>query len=197
MARVLDASGLLTFEITTHGQTGESLIAMIKEAQRVREEKKEERRKNPEASFIRGSFGDNGPDHHIGENAELLLRHPEFMATDGVHHKLAILRGDQLQTGQRTNEHILMKAESFGCIDTPLGITPSIKEVFSDQTLRLMGLKALIVMHRPVFIEGLPWRIGFGRDDSTLWLDACSAKPEIEWYSWYGFVFSLRQQPGP
>lgn len=156
----------ITFDVTTDGRSGEQHI--------VSQDKK----------------------FRVSEYGKQLLRNKEFVATNGVTYKLAVIMGNEFEDAQRTKENIRSEAASRGYLDPTPEMAPYLREMISDEELKRMGLWALVVMHQPITgSDGYPGLLGLGRGGGGRWLGACSGRPDDRWNRGIGFVFLLPASP--
>ncbi len=151
----------IRFEMTTDGRTGEQWIVSLEER------------------------GDR-----VGSYAKELLRSGEFVATNGVTYRLAVIMGSEFEDADRTNRNIRAEATSRGYLDPTPEVAPYLREMISDEELKRMGVWALVVMHQPITASGGdPDLLGVYRSDGGRWLDTCSGQPDDGWDREVGFVF--------
>jgi len=91
----------------------------------------------------------------VTKYAKDLISSPGFKSTKGVK-EIAILRSSLFRDGERTYEHILDAARSGKftggrkLLNPDAEIACFIREKFSDEELREMGLEWVIVFHKPL-----------------------------------------------
>ena len=153
----------ITFDVTTDGRSGEGHIV----------------------SLDKNKF-------RVGDYAKELLRSKEFVATNGVTYKLAVIMGHEFEDAQRTDENIRSEAASRGYLDPTVEAAPYLREMISDEELKRMGLLALVVMHQPITGSyGYPSLLGLSRGGGGQWLNAYNGQPDDGWVRGLGFVFLL------
>ena len=154
-----------TFEVTTDGRSGEQFIIDLEEQ------------------------GD-----HISGYAKGLLRSKEFVVTKGLPYRLALILGDKFKDDERTTDKIRAYAVERGYLDPPVEVAPLVREMFSDEDLEQIGLRALIIMHKPVSgLGGGPRLLGVIRDGGGRRLSAFDGEPGVSWSHGFGFVFLVPQ----
>ncbi len=150
-----------TFDITTNGRSGEQCITDLEK---------------------------NG--NRVGDYAKQLLRNEKFVATNGITYKLALIMGDEFEDDCRTNKNIRETAHARGYLDPSVELGPYLREMFSDEDLKKMGLWALILMHEPIAGSGGGLgMLGVDRGDDGRWLFAFDGGPGGGWYREIGFMF--------
>ncbi|PIS41049.1 MAG: hypothetical protein COT26_00075 [Candidatus Kerfeldbacteria bacterium CG08_land_8_20_14_0_20_43_14] len=128
--------------------------------------------------------------YRVGDYAKQLLRNAKFVATNGVTYTLAIIMGDEFEDANRTNQNIREVAHARGYPDPTVELGPYLREMFSDEDLKKMGLWALIVMHEPISdSDGDLFVLGVYRDGRGRWLSAYHGGPGIRWLRGVGFMF--------
>ena len=127
---------------------------------------------------------------HVGDYAKQLLRNVKFMATNGATYTLAIITGDEFEDADRTNQNVRTEAYKRGYVDPTVEVAPYLREIFSDEDLKKMGLWALIIMHEPIAASGgILYLLGVNRHGNGRWLNACYGEPDRRWYREIGFLF--------
>ncbi len=131
-----------------------------------------------------------GKSYRVGDYAKQLLRDKKFVATNGTMYTLAIIMGDEFEDSDRTNQNIRAEAYKRGYLDPSVELGPYLREMFSDEDLKKMGLWALILMHEPIpGSDGDLYMLGVLRDYRGRWLDAYNGNPGSGWDREIGFVF--------
>jgi hypothetical protein len=148
-------------DVTTNGRTGEQWIAHLEKQK-----------------------------YQVGNYAKQLLRNTKFVATNGITYTLAMIMGDEFEDADRTNENIRTEAYKRGYVDPSVEVAPYLREMFSDEDLKKMGLWALILMHEPIAdSDGNLSLLGVYRGDDGRWLNACHGHPDNRWNRDIGFLF--------
>jgi hypothetical protein len=150
-----------TFDVTTDGRGGEQFITDLEK---------------------------NG--FRVGDYAKQLLRNVKFVATNGVTYKLAVIMGDEFSDDERTNKNIREVAHARGLVDPTVELGPYLREMFSDEYLKKMGLWALILMHEHIYDSGGDLcMLVVDRIDAGRWLGTYYGDPGSWWSREFGFVF--------
>jgi len=148
-------------DVTTNGRTGEQWIAHL-------EQKK----------------------FRVGDYAKQLLRNVKFVSTNGITYTLAIILSDEFEDADRTNEKIRAAAYKRGYVDPSVELGPYLRERFSYEDLKKMGLWELILMHEAIAASVGDLRLlGVDRNDDGRWLDAYYGRPDDGWGREVGFMF--------
>lgn len=128
--------------------------------------------------------------NRVGDYAKQLLRNEKFVATNGVTYTLAMITGDEFEDADRTNENIRAEAYKRGYVDPSVELGPYLREMFSDEDLKKMGLWALILMHEPIAAsDGDLGMLGVDRRGLGRWLGTYGGNPDIGWNREIGFMF--------
>ncbi|MFA6042698.1 MAG: hypothetical protein WCV85_04625 [Patescibacteria group bacterium] len=150
-----------TFTITTNGRSGEQCITDLK----------------------KNSFSLEGA-------AWQLLSDKDFVTTNGVTYKLALIMGDEFIDIGRTDKNIRTEAYQRGYVDPPVELGAYLREMYADEDLEKMGLWSLILMHKPILnsLGGL-FILGISRARAGRLLCAFKGHTACHWDRNNGFVF--------
>lgn len=128
--------------------------------------------------------------YRVGDYAKQLLRDTKFVATNGITYTLAVIMGDEFEDADRTNQNIRKVAHDRGYLYPTVELGPYLREMFSDEDLKKMGLWALILMHEPITgSDGHLHMLGVDRRDDGRWLLTYFGRPDRRWDRGLGFVF--------
>lgn len=128
--------------------------------------------------------------YNVSDYAKQLLRGAKFVATNGVTYTLAMIMGDEFEYNDRTNQNIRAEAYKRGYLDPSVELGPYLREMFSDEDLKKMGLYALVLMHEPILdSDGVLHMLGANRIDLGRWLDTFYGTPGHRWDREVGFMF--------
>lgn len=151
----------LTFDVTTDARTGEEHIAALQQK-----------------------------GFRVDDYAKQVLRSKEFVATNGVVYKLAVIMASEFEDAARTNATIRAEAANRGYLDPAPEMAPYLREMISDEELQRLGLWGLVIMHQPIAdSDGYPGLLGLDRDGDGRWLDSFDGQPDNDWGREVGFVF--------
>ncbi|MDD4607251.1 MAG: hypothetical protein PHS07_02885 [Patescibacteria group bacterium] len=136
-------------------------------------------------------FKDQGFD--VSDYAQGVLRSPDFKPTKGVTRKIAIIMGTTWDHYRdRTTKNIRAKASELG-FTTPSGeVACLIKEQFSDEKIKAMGLYWIVTMHEPIYVNGDPLLL----DASISRVVTYYGNPDRRWSRGDGFAFEVPQVSG-
>ncbi len=128
--------------------------------------------------------------NRVGDYAKQLLRNQKFVATNGITYTLAMIMGDEFEDADRTNQNIRAEAYKRGYVDPSVELGPYLREMFSDEDLKKMGLWALILMHEPISDSvGDLDLLGVDRVGNGRWLGAYLGDPGSRWHREFAFMF--------
>lgn len=158
-------------------------------------------------SFPVTSDGTTGPDwikrleqkgFRIGDYAKSILKSNDFKPTNGVTTTIVVLKGMLWSDTDRTTKNIRAEAEKRGLVKPNAEVACLIREKFSDDDIKAMGLIWIVAMHDPIKDSGgLPSLLGAGRDAGGSWLDAGWDRPGRRWSRRWndsrGFAFAVSQ----
>lgn len=131
----------------------------------------------------------------LSDDAKRVLLSPQFVPTRGVTTQGVVLKGELFTDNNRITRKIRATAAErtltapsieFGCL---------VRDMFTNDEIRALGLKWLVTFHEPVIIGGSPrvlatTSFGGGERLATGW-----ASPGYEWDRDRGFVFAVPQEP--
>ena len=128
----------------------------------------------------------------VGRYARDLLRSPRFVSTTGVTTRVAVLKGALFEDGNRFTENIRDEAAQRGLLTPTAEVACLIREKFTDEEIKTMGLWFVATMHEPINDSDgdsdllIAHRGGDGR-----WLSAYSQRAEVRWRRDSGFAFAV------
>lgn len=126
----------------------------------------------------------------VGDYAKQVLRSPDFRPTSGETYEIAILKGMLFQDSDRVTKKIRDEAARRKLGTPNAEVACLIREEFTDQELKAMGLMWIIIMHEPIEDSvGRPRIFGVIRDAFGLWLHAYCDEPDVQWNLDSGFAF--------
>lgn len=128
--------------------------------------------------------------YNVGDYAKQLLRGKDFIVCDGTTYKLAVISGDEFEDSERTNGNIRAEAAARGYLDPPMELAPYLREMFSHEDLKQMGVWALVLMLKPATDSDGGLRVlGVRRLGDGRWLHAYNARPDDGWSREADFLF--------
>lgn len=123
-----------------------------------------------------------------------MLRGPDFMPTDGVTYKVAVLKGVFFKDNDRFTHIVCAEAKRRGFTQPNAEVACLIREKFSDQVLKAMRLWGIVAMHEPIKnFDGTLSLLMTHRINGGRLLDSCSVCPHTWWSFPYGFAFVASQ----
>jgi hypothetical protein len=160
-----EENGIIYFSVTSDGTTGAEWI--------VRLEKKGFR---------------------LSDYAKSVLRSSDFKPTSGITTEVAVLKGMLFNDNERITKNI-RKVAGERSLETPNAeIACLIREQFTDEEIKAMGLTWIVAMHEPIKdSDGFPRLLSADRDVADRWLYAYYDNPDRRWNRENGFAFSVSQ----
>ena len=153
--------------------------------------------------FTVTSDGTTGPDwitrlekqgFRIGSYVKRVLLSSAFEPTNGVATKIAVLKGEFFEAGDRVTENIRAAATRSGFVPPSAEAACLIREMFTDKEIEAMGLWWIVIMHEPINdSDGVPSLLGAGRGGVGRGLDARFGDPGRRWGCGGGFAFAVSQ----
>jgi hypothetical protein len=135
----------------------------------------------------------------IGDYAKSILKSKDFKPTSGIPTEVVVLKGMLFSDENRVTKKIRAYAETLSFnSQKPEKPNPEIafliREKFSDEDLKAMGLVWIVAMHEPINDSGGdPILLAADRSDDGHWLVAGWVSPGIRWDGGGGFAFALPQ----
>lgn len=86
----------------------------------------------------------------VSRSARRVLQGDEFAVTKGLTYNLRLIRGNEFEGNERTNNNVIAMAGSRGWGKPPVEVPAYLREMFSDKDLEQTGLSELIIMHTPI-----------------------------------------------
>jgi hypothetical protein len=129
-----------------------------------------------------------GKSSRIGDYAKSVLRNEDFKPTNGVTTKVAVLKGMLFEQNKRITKNIRIEATNRS-LETPNAeIACLIREKFTDEEIKAMGLIWIVAMHEPIKdSDGAPRLLNANRFDGGPWLFAYDDEPYSMWRHELGF----------
>ncbi|MBU1557732.1 hypothetical protein KKC45_02115 [Patescibacteria group bacterium] len=164
-----DSDGLIRFKLTGLGFTGPEWISRLE------------------------SKG-----HELSTWAKDILSSSNFVSCEkGKVYNLTVLPGKLFSDEERKTKNIRVEADHRGLIhgeNLPTEIGCLIRENFTNEEIKQMGLNWLVTMHEPVKdSDGDPFLLCTLWDGGWSWLGAGWGEPGIQWHREHGFVFLASQ----
>ncbi|MFW0837448.1 MAG: hypothetical protein ACKKL5_00400 [Candidatus Komeilibacteria bacterium] len=130
----------------------------------------------------------------ISDFAKRLLNSSEFKPTNGITAEVAVLKGDLFSDGDRITKKIRAYAKKQKFTIPNAEIACLIREQFTDEDIKVMGLSWIIAMHEPIKdSDGDPSLLSTLREGDGHWLDAYWDEPDGRWNYNCGFGFAFVQ----
>ena len=165
VTRWTEKDGVIYFTLVSNGKTGEEWIVHL-----------------------------NGKGLPVGSYAQSVLRHKNFKPTKaGTVHQIGVIPGKLFSDDGRITKNIRADAKKRKMTDPHAEVACLIRDMFSDEEIKEMGLDWIITMHEPIpDSDGHPSVLGTNRCNDYR-LGAYDGRPGRRWRSAYGFAFSVPQ----
>ena len=161
-----EKDGVIYFSVTSDGTTGEEWIARLE-----------------------------GKGFRVAEDSKSVLRSEDFKPTTGITTEVAVLKGMLFENNERITKNI-RKVAGDRKLETPNAeIACLIREMFTDEEIKAMGLTWIIVMHEPIEnTNGVPCLLRVFRGVGGLWLYPHRGEPDERYPRGSGgFAFAVSQ----
>lgn len=160
-----EEAGIIRFSVTSDGTTGSAWIERLEKA-----------------------------GIKLGTYAKSVLRSPDFKPTNGVTTEIWVLKGELFSDFNRNSRNIRVHASRKKLTTPNAEVACLIREKFSDEEIKAMGLTWIITMHEPIKdSDGYPRLLGAHRFGGAPWLSAYYGLPDNAWDRESGFAFARSQ----
>lgn len=162
-----EEDGVIYFSVTSDGTTGEEWIARLE-----------------------------GKGSRVGDHAKSVLRSADFKPTTGITTEVAVLKGMLFEDNDRITKKIRTEAAANRKLETPTAeIACLIRELFTDEEIKAMGLTWIAAMHEPIkdSDSGPRLLVAYRSSVGGSWLRTCCVKPDDRWVRESGFAFAVSQ----
>lgn len=126
----------------------------------------------------------------VSESAYWVLRSDDFVPTCGVTSEIAVLKGMLFENTDRFVERINVRADSRQLERPNAEVACLIREKFSDEEIKAMGLEFILVMHE--FIEHR--LLGANRNSVGRIIYAQTGGLDLRLSRDFGFAFAVSQE---
>jgi len=128
-----------------------------------------------------------------GDYAKSVLRSDDFKPTSGIITEVVVLKGMLFEDNNRITKNIRAEADKRKLTKPNAEVACLIRDMFTDEGLKAMGLYWIVVMHKSIKdFGGDPVLLGAGRDDYGPWLNVFCDEPVGGWRRSSGFAFAVQ-----
>ncbi len=134
-------------------------------------------------------------DFRVSGYAKSVLHSLDFKPTDGVTTEIAVLKGMLFSDNDRITKKIRAEADKRKLTKPNAEVACLIREKFTDEEIKAMGLWGIVAMHEPIRDSDYVPRLLFaGRyDDVGRWFDVFCDLSDFSRDRGYGFAFAALQ----
>ena len=109
----------------------------------------------------------NSKNFLASDRAKNILCSPDFKPTNGVTTNIVVLTGILFEDNDRITKKIRSEADKRKLTKPDAEVACLIREKFTDEEIKVMGLYGIVAMHDPIELLGLDdpghrWSPGFG-----------------------------------
>ncbi|MBI2054320.1 MAG: hypothetical protein HYT36_03225 [Candidatus Staskawiczbacteria bacterium] len=160
-----EEDGVIYFEVTSNGRTGLEWIEYLET-----------------------------PVFQVDKWAKDVLMSPDFKPTNGVIYRIAVIKGTLFSASDRITKKIRAEAKSRKLEKPNAEVVCLIRDAFSNEELKAMGLWEIVVFHDSIRDSaGGPRLLAVFRGFGGRWLHAYCDRPDVFWFSGCGFAFAVSQ----
>lgn len=160
-----EENGVIYFKVVSDGTTGEEWITRLENA-----------------------------GFKLSKYAKKLLLSKEFKATTGITYEIAVLKGGLFTDSNRITKKIRNEADKRKLVTLSPEVACLIREMFSDEEIKAMGLNWIVIMHKPIKdSDGVLSLLNANRHVVGSWLTASDVNSGYGWHDAYGFAFGVSQ----
>jgi len=135
-----------------------------------------------------------GKGMRLSDDAKSVLRSSDFKPTKGVIYEVAVLKGMLFNDSERVTKKIRIEAEQRTLSTPNAEIGCLIRDKFSDEEIKAMGLAWIVTMHDPIAAsDGNQRLLSADRYGGGFWLSADWVGPGYKWRRRDGFTFVVSQ----
>lgn len=159
-----EQDGVIYFTVTSNGKTGQEWLDYFKVKKTV-----------------------------VSNWAHDLLQSPNFQPTNGVTTEIAVLKGSLFTNDGRVTKNIRVKANKYGLFKPNAEVACLIRDMFTDEKLKAMGLDWIVVMHELILdsIGDPDWLCALHSDGGSL--GVCDNNLDRIFDRKVGFAFAVSQ----
>ncbi|MFA5934832.1 MAG: hypothetical protein WC827_03045 [Candidatus Paceibacterota bacterium] len=163
--RWIEKDGIIYFTLISNGKTGEEWITYL------------------EAKGV-----------SVSNEAKSVLRYVSFKPTKaGTPYYIAVIKGGSFPDDGRTTNDVRAYASRLKMINLPADVVCLIRDNFTDEEIKQMGLSWIITMHQPISdCDGYLSVLGVFRSAREK-LDTCSGDSDVRWDCSDGFAFATEK----
>ena len=121
-----------------------------------------------------------------------VLRSNKFSTTPVGMYDVAVLKGSSFSSDPYTKD-VRKKAKQMKWADPNSDIACFIREQYSDEELKEMGLWWIAVMHEPIVSDDFSNLLNVNRNDDGRWLNTYDDNSDNRWNRNGGFAFLVSQ----
>ena len=130
----------------------------------------------------------------MSDYAKQVLCSPDLKPTTGIVSNIRVLKGELFKDSDRITKNIRNEANKRKLTTPNAEIACLIRENFSDNDIKAMGLVWIIIMHEPINdSDGDPRLLNANRHVAGRWLYASYDRPDDRWNREGGFAFVASQ----
>lgn len=161
-----EKNGIIYFSVTSDGATGEEWITRL------------------ESRGLKVNY-----------STRSILRSEYFKPTSGVTTKIAVIKGELFKLTDRSTKKIRSFAVKQRLNSPNIEVVCLIWEILSKKDVEAMGLKSIVVMHKPIKISiGDSVMLGICLTETGLSiLTFCDFSSRLRWLPEVGFAFAPSQ----
>jgi hypothetical protein len=132
----------------------------------------------------------------VGENARIMLRSNDFKPTKGVTTRIVVIKGASIIATGLTDGNIRAEASKMKLVAPNAEVACLIREMFTDQELKAMGVWWIVTMHEPIkSYGGKPALLYVTRDFNGMVIDGYPVGSGDPWDTEGGFAFAVSEPP--
>ena len=159
-----EKDGVIYFSVTSNGKSGEEWIVHFKQ---------------------KGC--------PLSKGAKRVLCSPDFKSTNSVTTKVAVLKGELFSNDDRITRKIRANAVERKLVTPSIELGCLVRDMFTDDEIRAMGINWLVTFHEPVVFDGPPHVLAASAFLGDERLDTSWADPDDRLDRDRGFVFAVLQ----
>lgn len=132
--------------------------------------------------------------YRVSDYTKSLLRSANFKPTNGITTEIAVLKGMMFKAADRITKKIRKNAEGRKFFAPNTEVACLIREMFTDEEIKAMGLSWIVTMHEPIKdSDGALRLLLVFRNSDGSWLHTFCDQSDFQWRGDHGFAFAVSQ----
>ena len=163
-----EGNSIIRFTVTSDGKTGPEWVKYLK---------------------------DNGyelSEHKYHLKAKEIINSNDFVRSNNITYDVVVLKGNTVRDSSRCFERILREGKKRKYEQPPIEVACLIREKFTDEEIKKMGLWMIMIMHGPIKNHKGSYNIMcIDRDEQKKCISVYSACWKLDWNDGFAFILPV------